>query len=74
MAELYLSQGVLVTGFLQQAMLLVFAQKLSFWLMFLNMEVCHLAKGGSIFFNICVAYRYGKGNELCWKQPVLYSF
>lgn len=69
--ELDVSQCVLVTVFLQQAMLLVFAQNLGFWLMLLDLKACNLAKGDTILFNICVAHRYVKCNELCCKQPVL---
>lgn len=57
--------------FLQQAMLLIFAQKPDFWLMFLNLKARNLAKGDTLFFNICEAYRYVKSNELWHKQPVI---
>lgn len=69
--ELYLSQCGLISFFLQQAMLLIFAQKLDFWLMFLNLKACNLAKGDTLFFNICEAHRYVKSNELWHKQPVI---
>lgn len=42
--------------------------------MLLNLEVCNLAKGDDIFFKICVACRYGKGNELCCKSCYVFIF
>lgn len=34
-------------------MLLIFAQKLGFWLIFLNLKACNLVKGDTLFFSIC---------------------